>query len=155
MTSAVWQQVPARVVRGYGVASGARGDPRFPTGTLRLQFPHFIERGFNLDGFHPGTVNVSIAPWRYHVVCPRITLRSIKWHPDVSAEDFSFFDVRVIYAGRSPVAGLIYYPHPETKPEHFQRSDVLELVLPLVPGLAYDESLVLETPAEQLRMDME
>ena len=29
-----------------------------------------------------------------------------------------------------PVAGHIYYPHPDTKPEHFQQPDVLELLLP-------------------------
>lgn len=29
-------------------------------------------------------------------------------------------------------AGLWYYPHPETKPAHFQRNTVVELLLPWV-----------------------
>ncbi len=36
-----------------------------------------------------------------------------------------------------PAKGLIYFPHPDTKPEHFQQPDVLELRLPFMAGLVY------------------
>jgi hypothetical protein len=50
------------------------------------------------------------------------------------------------------LAGWIYHPHPETKPEHFQTPDVLELLLPLVPGLAYGDALLLAAPADQVEV---
>jgi len=61
-----------------------------------------------------------------------------------------FFDVRLVPPGGERVAGLIYYPHPETKPEHFQKPDVLELLLPFVAGLRYGETFDLEIPRAQM-----
>jgi hypothetical protein len=148
-----WQTVDGRVVRGHGVASGRADDPRFPGGTIRMQLPHFAARGLDLAAFHPGTVNVSIAPQAYHVVRPRITLRDVRWHATQPAEDFSFFDVRVHRASAPDSElfdGLVYYPHPDTKPEHFQRPDVLELLLPRLDSLRYDEPLTLRLRADQL-----
>lgn len=65
----------------------------------------------------------------------RHTFANVKWHPTEPAEDFSFFDVRVVRLGEPTIAGFIYFPHPNTKPEHFQQPDVLELLLPFVEGL--------------------
>ena len=116
-----------RLVEGHRVASGLNGNPRFPGGTLRMQIPHFLALGLDLRSFHLGTLNVSIAPLCYRVVKARHTFTNVKWHPTEPAEDFSFFDVRVIRPDESPIAGFIYFPHPDTKPEHFQQPDVLEL----------------------------
>ncbi len=150
MISEDWQKVRARVVEGHRVASGANGDARFPGGTLRMQTPFFQERGMDLRGFYPGTVNVSIAPLRYRVRVPRVTFRDVRWHPTEPAEDFSFFDVRLVRPDGARVEGLIYYPHPDTKPEHFQNPDVLELLLPFVESLCYGTALELEIPTGQL-----
>lgn len=150
MTS--WQTVPARIVPGHRVASGGNGDPRFPGGTLHMQTPHFRELGLDLGAWHPGTMNVSIAPCAYQVLKAPLTFRQVKWHPVEPAEDFSFFDVRVTPPQGGPVRGLIYFPHPDTKPEHFQKPDVLELLLPFIPGLAYGQDLLLEIPDDQIRI---
>jgi hypothetical protein len=149
-TPAQWSQFHARVVRGHQVASGRNGDVRFPGGTVRMQVPQFRALGLDLTPFYPGTLNVSIAPLSYRAVRPRLTFRQVKWHPTEPAEDFSFFDVRLLRTGGPPVEGLIYYPHPETKPEHFQRPDVLELLLPFVDGLAVATDLRLAVPADQM-----
>jgi hypothetical protein len=74
----------------------------------------------------------------------------VKWHPTEPAEDFSFFDVVVHRADVPAVAGLIYFPHPATKPEHFQQADVLELLLPWTAGLAYGVEIQLEAGAGQM-----
>jgi hypothetical protein len=142
--------IPATVVQGHRVASGLNGNPRFPGGTLRMQLPFFRELGLDLNGYHLGTPNVSIAPMSYRVVQPKLTFRNVKWHPTESAEDFSFFDVVVHPKGGAPVRGLIYYPHPETKPEHFQSADILELLLPWTAALDYGSHLTLEVPTEQM-----
>lgn len=151
MISEEWQKIRVHVVEGHRVASGLNGNPRFPGGTLRMQTPVFEKLGLDLSPFHVGTVNVSIAPLRYRVVSPRVTFREVKWHPSEPAEDFSFFDVRLVREGLAAVDGLIYYPHPETKPEHIQNPDVLELLLPFVEGVHYGATLELDVPVDQIR----
>ena len=144
------QVVTARLVQGHRVASGLNGNPRFPGGTLRMQTSHFQERGFDISQLYSGTLNVSIAPLCFRVVKARHTFTNVKWHPTEPAEDFSFFDVRVICSDQTSVAGFIYFPHPDTKPEHFQQPAVLELLLPFVDGLSYGMALRLEIPTAQM-----
>ena len=148
--SAGWWTFPAKIVPGHQVASGGNRDPRFPGGTIRMQVPHFLEHGLDLSPFHPGTVNVSIQPRSYQILEPARTLRNVKWHPTEPAEDFSFFDVEVVAGEGQPIRGYIYYPHPETKPEHFQKPDVLELLLPFVSGLDYGATIQLRTRTNQI-----
>lgn len=144
--------VPARIVAGHKVASGQGGDPRFPDGTLRMQIPLFKERGLDLSPYYPGTLNLSISPWQYEVASPKLTFRQIKWCPTEPAEDFSFFDCEIRPAKQKEyVAGLIYFPHPETKPEHFQPPDVLEVLAPPLSDLTYGEVLDLRVDVNQLR----
>jgi hypothetical protein len=144
------QTIRARLVQGHRVASGLNGNPRFPGGTLRMQTPHFQERGFDISKLYLGTLNVSIAPQCYRVVKAHRTFTNLKWHPTEPAEDFSFFNVRVDCPDGASVEGFIYHPHPETKPEHFQQPDVLELLLPFVEGLRYGMELTLEIPPAQM-----
>ncbi|MEO1590635.1 MAG: hypothetical protein AAFU71_05000 [Cyanobacteria bacterium J06632_22] len=145
--------VPGYVVAGHQVASGQANDPRFPRGTLRLQMPVFARLGLDLSGYYPGTINVSIAPYEYAVVQPKVTLRQVKWASDCPAEDFSFLDCALVLDGaEQPVQGLVYYPHPETKPEHFQDPQTLEVLAPLIPGLGYGQAVQLRLPPEQIRV---
>jgi hypothetical protein len=147
------QIFPARIVPGHRVASGQNGNPLFPGGTLKMQTPFFQALGLDLSAYHGGTLNVSIAPLRYCVIAPCLTLRAVKWHPTEPAEDFSFFDVTVHPDGAAPVRGWIYHPHPDTKPVHFQKPDVLELLLPWSEGLSYGTKIMLEVPAEQMKIE--
>ncbi len=137
------RHVPGRVVEGHGVASGRAGDPRFPTGTIRLQLPVFAARGVDLSMFHPGTINVSIAPRRWELVRPDHTLRDVRWHDVEPPEDFSF--VRIGFVGprgtRHPA--MVYFPHPDTKPDHAQPDDVVEVLAPHVAGLSVGDEVVL------------
>jgi hypothetical protein len=147
------QVVAARVVKGHHVASGRNGDPRYPGGTIRMQQPFFKALGLDLSALYPGTVNVDIAPAVYRVVAPRYTFRQVAWHPTAPAEDFSFLDVELMGRGGSPVAGFIYHPHPATKPCHFQRATVLELLLPFVPSLRYGMAVQLRIPIAQMAIE--
>lgn len=147
------QIVTAQIVQGHRVASGSNGNPLFPGGTLRMQAPYFQARGLDLGCFYLGTLNVSIAPMQYRTIKARQTFTHVKWHPTEPAEDFSFFDVCLLRPDNPAVEGLIYYPHPETKPAHFQKPDVLELLLPFVPGLSYDAKVTLEIPASQILIE--
>jgi len=144
-----WQAFDAVLVPGHRVASGLNGNPKFPGGTIVMQIPVFKKMGLDLSGFFQGTLNASIAPLHYRMAAPRVTLRQVKWHPEDPAEDFSFVDVRLRRDGRV-YEGFIYYPHPDTKPVHFQKADVLELLLPKVEGAAYGDALHLEVPVAQM-----
>lgn len=144
--------VVATVIAGHQVASGANGNPRFPGGTLHMQAPFFAALGLDLSAYHPATLNLSITPARYEVVAPRLTFRQVQWHPTEPAEDFSFFDCRILIPGREPVSGLIYYPHPETKPEHFQPEGLLEVLAPFIEGIFYGMHVTLEVPGEQMTL---
>lgn len=153
MQSTHSNRVPALVVQGHRVASGLNGNPRFPGGTLRMQLPCFEAEGLDLSGYHLGTLNVSIAPFTYRVGLAKATFRDLKWHPTEPAEDFSFFEVQVLRAGQEPVAGLVYYPHPETKPTHFQSPDVLELLLPWTDGLTYGTPIEISVSKAQINFE--
>lgn len=144
-----WPVNAARLVCGHRVASGLNGDPRFPGGTVAMQRPHFARLGLDLSSFHLGTLNLSIAPRRYRVLRPWRTFEHLKWHPVEPAETFSFFEARLRHGGESHAA-LIYLPHPETKPEHFQAADVLEVLAPWIEGLDYDQMVELEIDPAQM-----
>ena len=132
-------RIEGKVVRGHGVASGRSGDARFPDGTLGLQLPIFESLGLELDGFYCGTINVSVAPRIPQPQQPLVTFCDVRWHPDCAAEDFSFFDIRVAGSDMLPVPAYIYWPHPETKPEHFQDQHVVEILAPHLEAI--DEGL--------------
>jgi hypothetical protein len=145
-----WRRVSGVIVRGHRVASGLNGDPRFPGGTLAMQRPYFAALGLDLAAMHAGTLNISIAPARYELRQPRWTFPLVKWHPTEPAETFSFVQARMETADRREAAGWIYHPHPETKPEHFQSTDVLEVLMPFVEGLDYGTPVTLWVPEDQM-----
>ncbi|HYF37382.1 MAG TPA: hypothetical protein VD994_18925 [Prosthecobacter sp.] len=145
-----WQSVSGTIVRGHRVASGLNGDPRFPGGTLAMQRPCFAALGLDLVEMHAGTLNVSIVPARYEMRQPRWTFPLVKWHPTEPAETFSFVQARMECPNGEDVSGWIYHPHPETKPEHFQSPDVLEVLMPFVEGLDYGTRVMLWVPVEEM-----
>jgi hypothetical protein len=127
------------VIAGHGVASGVSGDPRFPEGTLSLQLPIFAELGAEVTAFHPGTINVQtetvlLLPTPHHL------FRGVKWHPAAPQEDFSLFEIELKHEG-SLLQAMIYLPHSETKPEHHQPADVIEILAPPVAGLGYGSAV--------------
>ena len=144
-----WPTIDSTVVRGHGVPSGASGDPRFPGGTLKMQVPFFQRLGLDLSDWYLATINLSIAPHRYEPHSPRYHFRQVQWHPTEPAEDFSFYDCRL-----DEWEGLIYYPHPETKPEHHQPEDVLEVIMKQwLPDLNYGAKVSLSVDPSQVRLE--
>ncbi|MEM7065476.1 MAG: hypothetical protein AAF572_20210 [Cyanobacteria bacterium P01_B01_bin.77] len=148
------ESVLGTVVQGHGVASGQGGDPRFPGGTIQMQRAAFALRGLCLDAYFLGTINVSIYPHRYTVQQAKCTFRQVKWAKDAPPEDFSFFDCQVVLKNDRQLPGLIYYPHPETKPEHFQDPTTLEVLTEFIDNLSYGMSLELELDPSQIKISL-
>lgn len=144
-------RVFGRVVEGHGVASGRTRDPRFPDGTLALQWPYFAaEDDLDLDGLHRATLNVLTTPWHVDVVAPWWILRGLQWHPDVPPEDIALVPCRAAVGQGRSARGLLYWPDPATKPEHHQPADVLELLLPRMTGVHAGAVVRLDLPASQV-----
>ena len=140
------------IVAGYRVASGPSKD--YPYGTLEKQIPLFKQRGLNLERFHPGTINVSIAPATFEMVNPEYTFRQVAWTDLHPPEDFSFSRCTVRFKG-GKYAGYVYYPHPETKKRHFESASLLEIISGFIPEIQYGERVELELNANEIRIQME
>lgn len=120
-----------------GQAIGREHAPSpFARGTLEMQHPHFKARGFDLEAEVPGlfwgTINVRLD--RELVLArPDHTLELVDWTAAtdgarIPPETFSFVRCCLAVDGRYH-AGLIYYPHPETKGQtNAHHYDVLEVL---------------------------
>ena len=126
-----WIYVQGQLQTGYGVASGRAMNSPYPAGAIALQTPHFQQLGLDLTPYYPGTLNISIAPAQFQLIQPQWTFPLVHWFPGSCPETFSFSPCQVIYLGQA-VSGLIYYPHPETKPDHFQDLSTLEVLAPFI-----------------------
>ena len=113
-----------------------------------MQMPHFAALGVDLSPYYPGTLNVSIAPHHFELA-PTVTLPHVKWSSEHEAESFSFVPVRLTWQAQS-FDGLIYYPCPETKIDHFQDPSVIELLLPKIKDITYGSEVVLLAPSSEL-----
>lgn len=131
-----WYTVVGRVQQGYQIASGKATDRPYPEGSIKMQLPYFQALGLDLTSCFLGTLNISIHPYTFELVNPTYTFSQVQWNPDSPAEDFSFSTCRISYHNENH-SGWIYYPHPETKPAHFQDPSTLEILAPFIPNIAY------------------
>lgn len=116
-----------------------------------MQAPYFAERGFSLAPFWLGTLNVDISPARFKIGRAPFTFLGVKWHPSEPAEDFSFFECRVsLVECEEAFKGWVYYPHPDTKPEHEQPDGVLEVLTRRLCGVREGTRLRLSIPDTQI-----
>ncbi len=136
------------VIQGHQVASGRTRNSPYPAGTIEMQTPHFAALGVDISPFYAGTLNVSIAPAHFELL-PKVTLNQVQWSPHHAAESFSFVPIQLEWQQKT-FGGLIYYPRPETKIDHFQSPSVLELLLPKIEAIAYGSLVALTAPSSEL-----
>lgn len=138
------------------MASGRAVDSPYPGGSIALQTPFFQALGLDLSDCFAGTLNVDISPQQFTLQQADHTFRQVKWFENAPPEDFSFVRVQLLTDERAParsVPGWIYYPHPETKPAHFQDRSTLEILAPWVEGLAYGASVELQVSEDAIALD--
>ena len=140
--------VMGKVVPGHQIASGGASNSPYPKGSIEMQAPHFLERGLDISPFYPGTLNVSIDPHRFELR-PKDTLHRVRWSPEHDPESFSFAPIQLTWQQQS-YDGLVYYPRPETKINHFQDPTVLELLMPRIEGIAYGDEVTLTASGREL-----
>jgi hypothetical protein len=130
--------IPGRLMRGHQVASRPSKD--YPYSTLEKQKPFFKVLGLNLYEYFNGTLNISIAPLAFVMTKPQFTFPLVEWTDLHPPETFSFSRCKVIFKG-AEFSGWVYYPHPETKRNHFQNPSLVEIITHKIPGIQYDDSL--------------
>ncbi|WP_411030646.1 hypothetical protein [Spongiimicrobium sp. 3-5] len=144
-------KIQAKVIPGFGVASGKNGDQRYPKGTISQQLPHFEARGLDLTSYFKGTLNVDITPYSYKIGNPKHFFEQVNWSDHIAPENFYFFDITLFYKNEA-YEGLIYMPDPKTKEEHVQMPTTLELMLPKVNGLQYGDKIFVLVNEKQLKV---
>jgi len=145
---------------GRAVGRGTHPSP-FSDATLRLQDRHFRDRGIDLDALVPGrvlgTINLRLP---YPLVLGRadFTAEAVAWTDDerdpaarIAPETFSFLRCCFCYDGQYH-AGLLYYPHPETKPATNDHDfHVLEVIAPPVANLSAGRAAAIVCRADAFR----
>lgn len=144
-----WTTVEGVVRPGHQVASGMAKDSPYPRGTIEMQIPFFKERGLDLTGFFPGTLNISINPYTFSLRSPKYTFRNVHWTTEHPPEDFSFSRCRVVVQG-DEYEGWVYYPHPETKKRNFQDPTIIEVIAPWIPNIGYGAKIKLRVNPEEI-----
>lgn len=127
------------VMPGHGLASGIRGCQDIG-GTIKAQRPFFEAAGVPMQSLYNGTINVDISPFSFIPVHPCKTVRQVKWDKSWPPEDFSFFHALFEHENRV-YEGLVYLPHPETKPSAFLGHSMLELLLPFIKNIEYNQKV--------------
>ena len=143
---------PAVVTRGHLAASGTGESPRYPGGTIRMQTPVFLKRGLDLAAMYPGTLNLDVAPLRFRLLAADHRFRNVRWTSLIPPEDFSFSRCRIAF-GNNLYPGWIYYPHPETKTEHFQSPSIVEILAPWIEGIEYGSRVTLHAQSAHVSLD--
>ena len=143
--------VRGEIKSGHGVASGKGKDERYPEGTLKQQFRHFLEQGLDLSNYFMGTINLDISPNAYEIKKPKYFFKNIDWSDYIPPENFYFFDVSLYYNDKT-YQGLVYMPDPETKEDHMQKPTILELILPKIKGLEYGVIVDIALKKDQLKI---
>lgn len=146
-----WQTLHGIVVQGHGIASGRAEDSPYPAGSVTMQRPYFKAQGLDLQGIYAGTVNISIAPAMFSLIHPTYTFRNVRWTEIIPPEDFSFAHCQLTCAGKT-YRGWVYYPHPDTKPDHFQSPSTMELLLPWVDGLEVGAAVTVRVKIEEIEI---
>jgi len=150
------QRIEGRVGRGFQFASGgavgrATEASPFSDATLRLQYPHFLRQGVDLVQLVPGlvwgTVNIELDRQLMlvdadHRLMVDWTANEPRAEARIGPELFLLLACELTHRNRH-YAGLIYYPHPSTKPPlNAHRYDVIEVIAPPVTGLGHGDPIV-------------
>ena|SRR5688572_6881235 len=144
------KRVSGVLVRGHQVASRPSKD--YPYSTLEKQKPYFKNLGLDLYLYFNGTLNISIAPLTFKMLAPEFTFELVEWTDLHPPETFSFSRCKVIFKNRE-YEGWVYYPHPETKKNHFQNASLVEVVAIEIPNIKYGDNLKLEINSSEIYIE--
>lgn len=144
-----FKRLPGILVRGHQVASRPSKD--YPYSSLEKQKPYFKSLGLDLYEFFNGTLNISIAPLMVEMTAPELTFPLVQWTDLHPPETFSFSRCKVIFR-EVEYSGWVYYPHPETKKNHFQNPSLVEVITYEIPGIGYGDTLEVAINVDEIKV---
>lgn len=144
------QTLQGILTRGHQVASRPSKD--YPYSTLEKQKPYFKQLGMDLYPYFNGTLNISIAPLTFRMIKPEITFEKVEWTDLHPPETFSFSRCNVIFKSKEYV-GWVYYPHPETKRNHFQNASLIEVIAFEIQNIQYGDAVEIEIDSNQIKVE--
>lgn len=145
------ERVNGIVIPGHQIASGTALDSPYPKGSIELQIPFFAQQGLDLSSCFKGTLNIDISPLSFRIIKPDFKYEHLKWIEGFPAETFSFVACSLEFK-QIMYPSFVYYPHPETKSQHFQSTSTLEILAPKVPNISYGEQVSLLLNADKLHV---
>lgn len=137
------------VVRGHQVASGNNPNSPYPKGSVEMQLPFFKSLGLDLTQCYPATLNVQLAINTFSIIKPDYCFPKVNWTSLIPPETFSFVACKLCFEGKEYDTWL-YYPRPETKPEHFQPVNVVEMITKYIPTIEYGKSVAVAFNKEKV-----
>jgi len=140
------------LTRGHQVASRPSKD--YPYSTLEKQKPYFKQLGLDLYPYFNGTLNISIAPLTFEIYKPEFTFELVEWTDLHPPETFSFSRCNVIFKSKD-YAGWVYYPHPETKKNHFQNPSLMEVITYEILNTDYGDEIKVEYDSGRIKVNDE
>lgn len=146
------EALEARLVKGYQIASGQSKDSPYPEGSIKMQVPIFTKLGVDLSDFYLATLNLDIGPSVFKMKRPKYELKQVNWTELCQSEDFSLSPCQITYQGKK-YEGLIYYPHPDTKPQHFHSNSVIEVIAEFIPDIQYGDTVSLNYHPEEIEIN--
>jgi len=135
--------INGKITKGHGVASGISKTNPYPKGSLEMQFPFFKKMGLDLYHFYLGTINIYISPFLWKPLKPDYYLKHVNWTSQIPPESFMFFEIHLIFESNT-YPGIIYFPDPKTKEQHFQKEDMIEVISSKIPNLEYGMRITIE-----------
>ncbi|WP_460311784.1 hypothetical protein [Aliiglaciecola aliphaticivorans] len=138
-------QLVGTVIQGHQVASGRGVDTPYPAGTIEMQKPFFRRLGLDLSLCFNGTLNVRLPITEFRIFRPTFCFEKVLWATGFNSETFSFVACQIEFQTQQYDA-WVYYPHPETKTQHFQQTNLIEILAPYVNNLAYGAQITLHFP---------
>lgn len=142
-------QVHGILMRGHQVASRPSKD--YPYSSLEKQKPYFKQLGLDLSPYFNGTLNISIAPLTFEMSAPEFTFPLVEWTDLHPPETFSFSRCKVMFKGKE-YPGWVYYPHPETKKNHFQNPSLIEVIADKVSGIEYGDPIEIVLNEDEIKI---
>lgn len=144
-----FKRLPGILIRGHQVASRPSKD--YPYSSLEKQKPYFKSLGLDLYEFFNGTLNISIAPFTFEMSEPEFTFPFVEWTDLHPPETFSFSRCKVFFKNKE-YSGWVYYPHPETKKNHFQDPSLIEVITYQIPEIQYGDTLEVEVNLKEINV---
>jgi len=144
-------QLPFTIVPGHQIASGQAKNSPYPKGSIELQAPYFEKLGLNLSAFYFATLNLQLSVAKINWQRFDYEFDDVLWLEKFPAECFAFIHCQ-LEINQQTTKALVYHVKQESKIDHFQPDNVVEVLAPKLDGVSYGQQGTLIIPANYCQL---